>query len=273
MTIADPVVKGEPAPWPELPAHGKFSKSAGWGTERTWRGPLAGIDAQLTVVAALNPETIDYTRNSPAEISAFFPDAGPSGYNEDQSAVDNAIWELDPIEIEKRLESHPHFRSDAAGNDIALATHAATMETINKAILDGTAATADYSTDGPWYNHYAYLRLLGTDAYPLYTWLIRRTISVSRTSQIKASFENVGKIIPYAGISVPSSVKWGDILIHDWYQGSWGAWNLSGPYECWLVKPPRVAYDARTKKHTIQNEWLGAPSWSAFLYDGGTATP
>ena len=264
---ANPVCKPNTS-WNQTGKNREYTPGGGWVTVKVYQGPRETIEATLASIAAQSPaptKIISNETGDPARIDAYFS-TPVSGYNEDQSAQDNAIWELDPVEIQKRLESHPRFK----GSGKTQAQHAQIIEDINNSILNGTAANKSWATDGAFYDRYRDMRLVGIDSYPLYTWIIRSTISVSATSTLKAAFANVNRVIPYASIGVPSTVKWGAVSIYWWSDDAWRSVNLSDGTARWLCKPPRVMWDSRTAKHQIQSEWWGAMEFSSFLYDGGT---
>ena len=94
-------------------------------------------------------------------------------------------------------------------------------------------------------------------------WIIRRTMTSSRTSTIKASDASTGTVVSYSALNIPAAVKWNQPQA--WDPVSNALVNVNE----WYIKPVSIRY--QRKKYEIMNEAIGAVKWSATLY-GGTAS-
>lgn len=244
-----------------------YRPESGWAVVKVYEGPRALEDAFSTTL--INTGAIEL-RNSISKalctITATFP-LTPSGYNEDQKAQDEAVWELVPEILEKRLESHGKFNVSGSSQSV--------LEKIEKDLKAGIASDTDwdsiYAGLGA-FNAYRDLRIMGTDSYQSYTWRVRCTKTVSRVSLLKAVYTNVGKVIAWSSIGVPASSKFTQPTIHMVKPLTGGGFTDESVNE-WLVQPPTVRWKKGIRKWEIVQEWLGAVSISSTLYDGGGQTP
>lgn len=244
----------------------QWSKERGWYVRKTYQGPQAMADGVAAILIAANADTITIGTGVPCEIVADIP-VTPSGYNEDVSATEGAIWELVGEPVERRLESHGKFNNSGSSQAI--------LEMIEQALKDGTSSDTNwdsvYAGLGA-FNAYRDLRLMGVDSYQAYTWRVRCVQTVSRLSLLKASFTNVGKIITWSDMKVPSSAKFSQPTIHMCKPFNSGSFSDESVNE-WLVQPPSVRWQKGIRKWQISQEWIGAVSVSGTLYDGGQQTP
>ena len=243
-----------------------WKPETGWALVKEYQGPQALADAYAAQLITDGAIDLQISTGAPAVITTTFP-LTPSGYNEDQKALDEAVWELIGENVEKRIESHGKFNySDSSVQ---------TLEKIDAAIKDGTAYGQDWDTIGSSlgeFNKYMKLRLMGVDSYQSYTWRVRCTKTVSRVSLLKAVYTNVGKIVAWSAINVPSAAKFTQPTIHMCKPLNSGTWSDESVNE-WLVQPPQVRWRKGIRKWEITQEWLGSVSVSGTLYDGGGMTP
>lgn len=245
---------------------------AGWSVQKTYEGPQALKDSQCNSLILEGASELNVGTGVPCVITASFP-LTPSGYNEDQRAQDEAVWELIGEITEKRLASHGKFNKAAGSN--------AVIALIEKDISDGTIANAStgalsknwdslYPSMGE-FNQYAKLRCLGTDSYQETVWRIRMSMTVSRASLIKCKNTDIGKIVAWSAIGVPAAARFNQPTIHICKPLGGGTFTDELVGE-WLVQPPQVRWRKTLRKWDIAQDWIGTVAASAIIYDGGSLT-
>jgi len=100
---------------------------------------------------------------------------------------------------------------------------------------------------------YLTLRRRGVTHVPAYAWVARRTIAAGRTSDVEASYTDVGCVDAAMPGLLPSGLVG------------------SPPTGEWLKQPPTVRTASRSR-YDIVSEWWWAVKWSTILY-GGTGVP
>ena len=240
----------------------------GWALVKSYRGPQALKDACIAALQLEGASKIRASTGVPCEIQATYA-VNPSGYNGDQAAEDNAVWELIGETVEKRLETHGKFNVTGSSQEV--------LNLIDKAISDGTACDTNwdsvYSGLGA-FNAYRDLRLMGVDSYETYTYRVRKTLTVTPDTMILPTITIPGKVIQWSSIRVPSSARFRQPSIHMVLpmQGSVAGFSDELVNE-WLVQPPSITWDKRGRRWTITQEYVGAVKISGTLYDGGGMTP
>jgi hypothetical protein len=243
-----------------------WRNESGFGVSITYMGPQALRDAFRQTLIQQGALSVDASTGVPCTIVAVFP-LTPSGYNEDQKAQDEAVWELNGETVEKKIESHGKFNYSGSSQEW--------LEKIEAAIKDGTASDHDWDTESSSlgeFNKYVQLRMMGVDSYESYTYRVRCTKVVSKVSLLKAVYTNVGKIVAWTAIGVPATAKFSQPVIHMVKPLNSGAWSDESVNE-WLVQPPSVRWRKGIRKWEITQEWIGTVSASGTLYDGGGQTP
>lgn len=244
----------------EQPKRRNKVRGRGWVRVRTWMGPRASVDEFITgTVNSLDPESIEVSEGTPAIITATFPDE-ETGIDALQQAEDEAIWELLPYDLDKALAQHPSFAVSG--------TSPKAIETIEKAIRDGTASDRDFDAEFGLnnINNFRDIRIRGVDSFRTWGYIIRKTISVGRKVLVQVAQKETQKVVQYSEIGLPSDIKWLQPVYREW-NGVGPA--VEKPIAEWLAAPPSIRYTK--KKYEIVKEWLGAVQWYATLYEGGTA--
>ena len=143
-----------------------------------------------------------------------------------------------------------------------------TLEQIDKTVAQGksqkTDWDADYGLSG--LNDYRNLKAKGTDAWRMWSYILRRTYSVAIADGDQFDDLDAGLVVSWASIGIPGTVKFG--------QPVYNKFDNNGPVSAvpidqWLVNPATVRYER--KRYTITKEWMGALNWYAILYSGGNA--
>jgi hypothetical protein len=241
-----------------------FRVEAGWSLQKSYEGPQALADSFAADLITQGASQLNQSTGVPCVITAQFP-LTPSGYNEDQKARDEAIWELIPEPTEKLLASHPAF---AAGSLY--------IPEIDKAIATGDPAiykpTPDWDTlyagGGGKLNEYRDLRIAGVDSYQSGVWRVRMAMTVSRLSLITANFSTTWQIVSWSSIGVPSSAKFTQPSLWAWNGSAFAATNINQ----WLDMGASVRWRKGIRKWEVSQEWVGAVQASGTLYSGGTGT-
>jgi hypothetical protein len=152
---------------------------------------------------------------------------------------------------------------------------------IEKDIADGSIANSStgalakdwdtlYSGKGEL-NQYAKLRLFGVDSYQETVWRVRMSMTVSRASLIKCKNSDIGKIVSWSSIGVPSAAKFNQPSVHVCKPLGGGTFTDDLVAE-WLVQPPQVRWRKTLRKWDVTQEWIGTVAASSVIYDGGTLT-
>lgn len=266
--MADEVVKGV-STFTLVKQTKRWSPETGWAVVKQYEGPQSGHEAYADTLIASGALSMDVSTGVPCQITAVFP-AAYGTWIADQKAVDEAVWELIGEPVERLIESHGKFNVSASS--------AAVIEKIKAAIQDDSASDTDWEA-APYtglgaFNSYLKLRLMGTESYESYVWRVRRTQTVNKDTLLKASFANVGKVIPWASIGVPDKARFDQPVIHMCKPLTGSAVGYTDePVDEWLVQPPSVRWRKGIRKWAITNEWMGSVQISSTLYDGGGATP
>jgi hypothetical protein len=249
-----------------------WKSETGYAVVKSYQGPQASRESFRTSLILAGASSVTMSTGVPCVVSAVFP-LSVSGWNEDQQAQDEAVWELIGEQVEKRLESHGKFNK-AAGSSSVLAL-------IDKEIADGTITkVSDGTLAKNWdmlypglgeFNQYAKLRCMGTDSYLETVWRVRMSMTVSRVSLIKCKNTDIGKIVGWSAIGVPASAKFNQPTIHICKPLGGGTFTDELVAE-WLVQPPQVRWRKLMRKWDVTQEWIGTVSASATIYDGGTLT-
>jgi hypothetical protein len=243
-----------------------FAVETGWAIQKTYEGPRSMSESFCANLINQGASKItDSLGSAVSVVTAQFP-LTPSGYNEDQRARDEAIWELIPEPTEKLLAAHPAFTAGAAY-----------IPEIDTAISTGDPAkykpTPDWDTKyaggGGKLEEYRDLRVGGTDAYTSGVWRVRMTMTVSRVSLITASYAKVFSIVTWADIGVPSSAKFKQPYLWQWT----GAAFVYSALADWLDMGFSITWRKGIRKWDITQEWVGSVKASGTIYAGGTATP
>jgi len=278
MAAGDAVVKGS-AEFTEQPYGRKWAKSSGWAKVRQWEGPYDNtkIETLITTIEALSPaaEDIEIVRGWPTVVRATFPD--DTSEPNPGTADDLAEWSLESYDLEKELGTHGKFHASAAS--------ASALATIDAAIKRGEAYNVDYEALYPSlgeFNAYRDLRGVGVDSYVTDAYVLRRSLTCSRTStylqEWQAAADKLGKIISWNEIGVPASAKIEQPWTRMYVASIWGGFKLkSGSaggwcdvfFDEWRVKAPSVRWtrEGRAKRRQIVQEYVGALGWSKTLYD------
>ena len=245
----------------EQPVDKQKLRSAGWKRVRSWLGPRALVDSFiLTTIKPLNPAEIKIAEGTPTLVSALFGDDPVLGSDPEQEAEDEAVWELIPSPLDKPLATHPAFGKYTGG---ALTTWAEEVEQIQAALRRGRALQQAWIMDNS--AEYAKLRARGVVSWRTWQWVVRKTISVGEEVDLQAEEVDTQKIVTYANIGIPATVKWAQPVFRKWD----GVNAVEIPIAEWMAAPPSISY---TKgKYDIVREWIGAVAWYAILYEGGTA--
>ncbi|MBM4094188.1 MAG: hypothetical protein FJ276_32995 [Planctomycetes bacterium] len=286
MAAGDAVVKGT-NDFTEQPYGRKWTKSGGWTKVRQWEGPYdnSKIATLLATIEALSPppEDIEIIRGWPTQVRASFPD--DTGEPTLGTADDLAEWSLESYDLEKALGTHGKFHgsgvsaSGIAAIDAMLKRGEAYNVDLEELFAEGAASN---------YNKYRDLKGVGVESYVTDAYVLRRTLTCSRTStylqEWQAAADKLGKIIAWNEIGVPSSAKieqpWTRIYVASIWggfkfrTGSAGGW-ADVYFDEWRVKAPSVRWtrEGRAKRRQIVQEYIGALGWSSTLYDGGKGSP
>jgi hypothetical protein len=246
----------------EQPKSKKKALGRGWVTVRTWHGPRAMADEFISgSIIPIGPTSIDVTEGTPAVITATFPDAEAILSSDPLTeAEDEAIWELIPAPLDKILATHPAFQQSGQ-------TPTA-IESIEKALRDGTATETDWNTlfGLANMNDYRNLRVKGVDSWRTWGWTIRKSISVGDAVLVAAEEVDTQKIVTYNQIGIPDDVKWSQPKYKIWDGVKAAEPKL---IDEWMACPPTIKYSR--KKYDIVREWIGAVKWYKIMYEGGTA--
>jgi hypothetical protein len=249
-----------------------WKSETGYAVVKSYQGPQASRESFRTSLILAGASSVTMSTGVPCVVSAVFP-LSVSGWNEDQQAQDEAVWELIGEVVEKRLESHGKFNLLAGSQGV--------LALIEKDISDGSIANPTtgalakdwdtlYAGVGSL-NQYAKLRMFGTDSYQETVWRVRMSMTVSRVSRIKCKNTDVGKIVAWSAIGVPAAAKFNQPTIHICKPLGGGTFTDELVGE-WLVQPPQVRWRKLMRKWDVTQEWIGTVSASATIYDGGTLT-
>lgn len=263
--MAAPTILGANA-FTEQAKKRRFANGTGWVTVRTWKGPNTDslVRQQEDLIRTYGAVSIETDTSIPCTISGTFPDAGGVTVgNQDQNSENNAVWELKKFEVDKKLASHPKWNT---GDAAALKIAARLISEIDEAIRHRSCDPAMYS---PPYCDYATLRILGTESYERYTYILTKSYSLAYATATKLDFANTMKCVTYQQIGVPQTVKWTEPMFIDFIGGS--DFTLM-PLQ-WLELPQDETWNQQTKKTDVIRTWKGAVSFSATLYNGGTGIP
>jgi len=255
--MADEVVKGI-NDFTLISQNESWKIETGYSLVKTYEGPQVLRESFRITLIQAGASSVETSTGVPCVITAVFP-LTPSGYNEDQKAQDEAVWEL---------------IGEVSGSHAVLAL-------IEKDITDGVIADSstgalakDWDTLYPGkgeFNQYAKLRLFGTDSYQETVWRVRMSMTVSRASLIKCKNTDIGKIVGWSAIGVPAAAKFNQPSIHICSPLAGGAFADVLVAE-WLVQPPQVRWRKTMRKWDVAQEWIGTVAASATIYDGGTLT-
>jgi hypothetical protein len=235
------------------PLKRSYVRGEGWTETQEWKGPPDKAEAKESELVALDPSEIDSVRGTP--IATITVTNKP----DDQDPETTAVWELIPSHLDKPLATHPAFAQSGVS--------AETIEEIEHAIMKGTAKKTNWNTESglPFANDYRDLRLMGVESYRIFAYTIRKSFVISDKSAYQVKFTDVGKVIPYTAIGLPTV---------NWDQPGYVKWDGSTAsivtIDQWLVYAPRVRYEKR--KYSVEYEWLGAEKWYSALYQGGSAS-
>jgi hypothetical protein len=248
----------------EQPAKRRYNLGTGWVTTRTWEGPNDDnlVRQQEDYLRTLGALSVDTDASIPCKISGTFPDAGGlSVTDDDANSEANAVWELNKMEVDKRLSSHPKWNYGESATRLAQAKEIAR---IDKDIRQ--KESYDPATESEPYKSYAMLSIQGVSSYMRFTYMLRQSYSLRNASSKKLTFENTMKVISYGAIGVPGTVKWSEPKYLEWNGTIFTATPLQ-----WLELPADFVWNTRTKKVDITRTWQGAVEFSGTLYDGGSA--
>jgi len=232
----------------EQPQTITFDSVKGEIITRTWQGPKALAEIkynQLKIQENLGQCTnVTIDKRIPCTVtSSFGANDTDNQAQKDNEAETLAVWELQTEQVSKPIESHPDF-------DITGAS--AKFEQIQNDIENRVSASTDY--EQPW-NDYRDLKLKGTDDYLTFTVNVKKTIYVTKKSQIKKAVAGAGTVVKASTIKLPKDVSF----------------YVPDDYEM-LTIPPSISWTG--KKYQIVQEWLGAEKWSKRLYGSlATGTP
>lgn len=228
-----------------------------------YAGPLAKAEA---LYASLKMDTavtsLDLDPDAPScKLTVTRPDPDAQ-----TNETDNAIWELEAVEVMKDIRSHPYFNQS-----LVLATDIAR---IDKAIENGTAM--DYTghvLDDVLKRYYA-LRERGVESYYDSALRLTRTLIVGSASQLALSYASMNRVVSIDSINPPSALLGAltqlPILSYNGEDPTSDLTITSGNWE-WLKKGPKCRSQGRDKFQLIQ-DWFAVDKWSEVFY-GGTWDP
>ena len=236
----------------EQPQTDTFQQGTGRTTTKSWKGPRAKYEQTWSSAEATQPDSMSGTKGTPAEITATYLPLDTSS--------DQTVWELIPSPLNRPLASHPAF--NISPSQIGWA------EKINKANREGRASETDWDGESGSQNlnDYRNLVIKGTNAYRMWSYVVRSTLSTSLANVDVFSDLDAGLVVDWAGIGIPSTVKFSQPVYNRWD----GNGNQQQLIEQWLVSPATIRYERQ--RYTITKEWYGALKWYSVLYNGGSAT-
>lgn len=273
MAAGDAVIKGTNA-FTEQPETRRWIRGKGWRKIRSWMGPFddAKIAALVAVLQGLTTEEIDIREGHPTLIQAALPLEGSETLNVIANLDALTEWTLEPYDLEKSLGTHGAFNgSDSSAEALAV---------IDAELRAGEGYEKDYTTEYGGIGaltEYARLRGQGVDSWLTFGYVVRSVLTCERDNvyvdQFQSQVDNIGKVITWAEIGVPSAAKINQprVWMHGYGGATWG-WAV---FDEWLVRPMAIRFvkEGRVRKRQLVREFIGAQAWSETLYDGGTGTP
>jgi len=283
VAAGDAAVKGTNDFTEQAPLR-RWTRDGGWIKVRQWQGPYDNTKID-TLVATLQAngtyDDIELERGWPTIVRASLPDddSDPNVGTADSIAE----WSLDQYDLDKALASHGRFHGSEAS--------AAALATIDAELRQGVAYGVDYEARyGAIGSLNAYVRLrgMGVESYTTDGYILRRTISCSRSStylrEMQAASTLQGKVVTWEQIGVPASANilqpWVRMYVASIWSGfkykAGGAGDWADVYfDEWRVKAPSIRFvrEGKVKRRQIVQEYVGAVGWSATLYDGGKGVP
>jgi len=236
----------------EQPQTDTFQQGTGRTTTKAWKGPRSKYEVTWAQAEATKPDSMSGTKGTPAEITATYLPL--------ESASDLAVWELIPSPVDRPLASHPAFNITPSQLGWA--------EKIDKANREGRGSETDWDAESGSQNlnDYRNLVIKGTNAYRMWSYVVRSTITTSLASVDIFEDLDAGLVVDWSGIGIPSDVKFAQPVYN-----RWDGQNLEvKTIDQWLVSPATVRYERQ--RYTITKEWYGALKWYSVLYNGGSAT-
>ena len=156
------------------------------------------------------------------------------------------VWEVEPQDILKPIETHPDFWNITAAEKTA----------ILKAARNGDPLPG-YLQDDDQQELYAYYAHQFLD-FPVTDIFVRCSQTLSIRSDVQANYDNINRVVPLTAIN-PPVVLLGALSDLPYYDGGHGPWE-------WMKKAPRIRQIARSK-FQLAYVWQGAEKW-AKIYGG-----
>lgn len=231
------------------PMRRRWRKGKGWSTVRSWRGPLAAIEALARDPLVDDAEEMEIKEQGGghAELEAVYAyDLRNGSAGRDEL---NEIWETFPQEIQKPIAQAAAIR--------AVTSSASWLEQADKHIREGDAvAWKDASGNAvpAAIKSYVELKLAGVEAFTIWVDVIQKTTRCGSASALKASYSGAGAVTAtiagfnptLARFALPSGVE--------------------------FLKERPAVQEVVGGYHIVER-WRTAEKWSATLYSGGTGTP
>ena len=250
-----------------------YSQESGETTREMYEGPIEKInDLYTTSIGEVKDGILDSAdksiSNGKGQLTiVYVADDGDGGEQPDE--VINEIWELVGQDFIKPLRSYGGEVNKANGDDIDSKKF---NEDADQAVLEETKTYYEYGSNAkhgiapagePQETYYKFL-LRQQSEYLRSAAILRRTVQVSRRSELRSSWAKVDRAIKLNETGF-SSAGQGALI---------GAINgmpeQDGTKKQWLKRAPQITQVGKGRYSMVQ-EWIYAAGWSANMYDGSQA--
>lgn len=236
----------QPTRYEESPERGRTS------VER-WIGPESAITALVPTLRGAG-YSIEYqlTGKTPYVERRSSGASAPSQGWDDYEAEQTAQWELVPQQGLKDLKLAPYFNTSVT--TALKKAYNAVDENMADRPKDVPSIDYDtlYSTSSTKGNRYRDLRVIGTDSFIEYSYIIRFVRVVGQDTSLDIDASGVGEVTSIPVPNVPAIISF-----------------IRGLSYEWLKKAPSFRY-LGTGRFEMALEWWGTSKWAADVYSGGT---
>jgi len=221
-----------------------WTREAGEKIEQVWIGTSAAVETVYNTAKAQNAGdtpwdslVFDYGKGVGVLRGLRTPAA------DEAAGTPNADYELVPNEFNKPLELNSYFSSVSAGDILTL--RKAFDAAVDPSEIGFADSTKQYELYVAWCE--------GNEEYPESGYVLRKTITTSNRSSVRASYTSVNKVLTDAAMKAESGYANFKTLIGFIPAGEW------------LKKSPSVV-KVGANKYRLSQEYWWAEAWGAWLH-------